>query len=373
MGKRYRRLKLICLCVISVCCFSACGKSEEPQQAREDQQAEKETDKEKEEPELAQKQEEEQEHRIPAPSVSGRLSVKGTQLVDERGEAVQLKGISTHGIAWFPQYVNEELFGELHREWDVNVIRLAMYTAESGGYCTDGDKEELKELLRRGVEYAAVQDMYVIVDWHILSDNDPNLHKAEALTFFDEMTKEFAGMDHVIYEICNEPNGGTSWGEIKSYANEVIPVIRANDADAVIIVGTPNWSQYVNEAAADPITGFENIMYTLHFYAATHTDALRDTMTAAIDAGLPVFVTEYGICDAGGSGGIDEAQADAWIQVMDEYKVSCVAWNLSNKEETSAIFRSSVDKVSGFAQEDLSESGSWLYQMLTKQKEERSL
>ena len=114
-------------------------------------------------------------------------------------------------------------------------------------------------------------------------------------------------------------------------------------------------------------------MYTLHFYAATHTDALRDTMTAAIDAGLPVFVTEYGICDASGSGGIDEAQADAWIQVMDEYKVSCVAWNLSNKEETSAIFRSSVDKVSGFAQEDLSESGSWLYQMLTKQKEEGSL
>ncbi len=279
MGKRYRRLKLICLCVIFVCCFSACGKSEEPKQAREDQQAEKETDKEKEEPELAQKQEEEQEHRIPAPSVSGRLSVKGTQLVDERGEAVQLKGISTHGIAWFPQYVNEELFGELHREWDVNVIRLAMYTAESGGYCTDGDKEELKELLRRGVEYAA----------------------------------------------------------------------------------------------ADPLVGFENIMYTLHFYAATHTDALRDTMTAAIDAGLPVFVTEYGICDAGGSGGIDEAQADAWIQVMNEYKVSCVAWNLSNKEETSAIFRSSVDKVSGFTQEDLSESGSWLYQMLTKQKEERSL
>lgn len=378
MEKRYGRLKLILLCMIvmSVCGFTACGKAETAQETGKNQQTEKENDKdkekekgEKEEPKA--EQEEEQEYKIPAPSVSGRLSVRGTQLVDEQGEAVQLKGVSTHGLAWFPQYVNEELFGELRKEWDVNVIRLAMYTAESGGYCTDGNKEELKELLRRGVEYALNQDMYVIVDWHILSDNNPNLHKEEAIAFFDEMTKEFAGFDHVLYEICNEPNGGTSWGEIKSYASEVIPVIRANDGDAVIIVGTPNWSQYVNEAAADPLSGFANIMYTLHFYAATHTDALRDTMTAAIDAGLPVFVTEYGICDASGNGGIDEAQANAWIQVMDEYKVSCAAWNLSNKEETSAIFKSTVDKVSGFTQDDLSESGRWLYQMLTHERTEK--
>ena len=373
MGEGRCRLKCIFLCILLVfaCCFSACGKMGNTEQTGKVQKAEKETDKGKDkkaEPEADKK--EDMQSKIPAPSVSGRLSVKGTQLVDEKGEAVQLKGISTHGLAWFPQYVNEELFGELRKDWNVNLIRLAMYTAESGGYCTDGNKEELKELIRRGVEYASNQDMYVIVDWHILSDNNPNLHKAEAIEFFAEMTKEFADHNNVLYEICNEPNGGTSWGEIKSYASEVIPVIRANDADAVIIVGTPNWSQYVNEAAADPLTGFENIMYTLHFYAATHTDSLRSTMSAAIDAGLPVFVTEYGICDASGNGGIDEAQADAWIQVMDEYKVSCAAWNLSNKEETSAIFRSSVDKVSGFTQEDLSDSGRWLYQMLTSGKSE---
>lgn len=356
------KVKFLCILLAAVCCFSACQKPEDPGQTGDVQKEEKAEKSEKEQVE------EERNSDTPAPSVNGRLSVRGTQLVDEKGEAVQLKGISTHGLAWFPQYVNEELFGELRKEWNASLIRLAMYTAESGGYCTDGNKEELKELIRRGVEYAARQDMYVIVDWHILSDNDPNLYKAEALAFFDEMTKEFAGCDNVLYEICNEPNGGTSWAEIKSYANEVIPVIRANDADAVIIVGTPNWSQYVNEAAADPLEGFDNIMYTLHFYAATHTDSLRNTMTAAIDAGIPVFVTEYGICDASGNGGIDKAQADAWMQVMDEYKVSCAAWNLSNKEETSAVFRSSVDKVSGFTEEDLSDSGRWLYGMLTEGK-----
>ena len=302
------------------------------------------------------------------PSVSGRLSVQGTQLVDEKGEAVQLKGISTHGLAWFPQYVNENLFRELRESWDANIIRLAMYTAESGGYCTDGDKRKLKELVRRGVEYATNQDMYVIIDWHILSDYNPNQNKAEALRFFAEMSKEFSGHNNVLYEICNEPNGGTTWGEIKSYANEVIPVIRANAPDAVILVGTPNWSQYVNEAAADPITGYDNIMYTLHFYAATHTDHLRDTMVAAINAGAPIFVSEYGICDASGNGAINEAQANTWVDLMDQYQISYVAWNLSNKGETSSIIRSTVNKVSGFSEEDLSDSGRWLYHVLTGEK-----
>ena len=209
------------------------------------------------------------EEGIAAPSVCGKLSVKGTQLVDKNGNAVQLRGVSTHGLAWFPQYVNEDLFRELRQEWKANVIRLAMYTAESGGYCTDGDKESLKELVKRGVSYAAAQDLYVIVDWHILSDNNPNQYKEEALSFFGEMSRELSAYENVLYEICNEPNGGTSWGEIKAYAEEVIPVIRAGAPDAVILVGTPHWCQEAGQAAADPIAGYGNVMYTLHFYAAT--------------------------------------------------------------------------------------------------------
>ncbi len=298
-------------------------------------------------------------------SATGALHVEGTQLMGKDGEAVQLRGISTHGLAWFPEYVNEACFQELKETWKINVIRLAMYTAEYGGYCSGGDQEMLKEKIREGVEYALAAGLYVIIDWHILSDSNPQTHQEEAKAFFDEMASLYAASDHVLYEICNEPNGSTSWSEIKSYAREIISVIRAHDEDAVILVGTPNWSQYVDQAAADPITEYDNLMYTLHFYAATHKEDLRKKMTDALEAGLPVFVSEYGICDASGNGAIDEEQADQWIACMNEYGVSYVAWNLSNKNEASAILSESCKKTSGFLQEDLSASGRWLYEMLT--------
>ena len=294
------------------------------------------------------------------------LHVEGTGLADPEGNAVVLRGVSTHGLAWFPGYVNAELFRELRAEWNANVVRLAMYTAESGGYCTDGNQEQLKQLLRDGVRYAKDEGLYVIVDWHILSDGDPNRCAEEAMAFFGEMSAEFAPCDHVLYEICNEPNG-VSWSAVKTYAEKVIPVIRANDPDAVILVGTPTWSQDVDQAAADPIAEYDNIMYTLHFYAATHKEPLRSRLAAALNAGLPVFVSEYGICDASGNGAIDYAGADAWMDLLNARGVGCVAWNLSNKAETSAMFGTSCTKTSGFAWDDLSSSGRWVYEMLTGQ------
>ena len=307
----------------------------------------------------------EREEQMVAPSVSGTLAVNGTQLVDEDGYPIQLRGISTHGLSWFPEYVNKESFLQLHTEWNASVVRLAMYVAEEGGYCTGGDKEALKQLVKDGVAYAEAADMYVIVDWHVLREGNPNLYKEEAKAFFAEISKEFADKKHVLYEICNEPNGGVSWEEVKAYAEEVIPVIRENDKDAIIIVGTPTWSQDVDMAAASPITGYDNIMYSLHFYAATHTEQLRQKMTAAIEAGLPIFVTEFGTCDASGNGGIDYGQSEEWIARMNEYGVSYVAWNLSNKAETSAILKPECEKTAGFTGEDLTDNGKWIYEKLT--------
>lgn len=292
------------------------------------------------------------------------LAVEGTQLVDDKGNPVQMRGVSTHGLAWYPGYVNEDCFAQL-KEWGVDVVRLAMYTGESGGYCTGGDKDSLKNLIRDGVEYATNCGLYVIIDWHILSDGNPNTYIEEAKKFFKEMSQEYADYTNVLYEICNEPNGCTSWSDVKKYAEQIIDVIRENDDDGIILVGTPNWCQYVDQAAADPIQDCENVMYTLHFYAATHTDYLRNAMVDAINAGLPIFVSEYGICDASGNGAIDRNQASQWISVMDQYGVSYVAWNLSNKGETSALIKSSCNKLSGFTAEDLSESGKWLYSVLT--------
>ncbi len=298
---------------------------------------------------------------------AGRLHVKGTKLVDKKGHEVQLRGVSTHGLSWYPQYVNDKCFAQLHDKWGANVVRLAMYTEEYNGYCSGDAKNrsDLKKLIKKGVKLAKKHKMYVIVDWHILSDGNPNSHKKEAKAFFREMSREFKGYNNVIYEICNEPNNGTSWKEIKSYAKSVISTIRENDKKAVIVVGTPIWSQDVDQAAADPIKG-DNIMYALHFYAATHKTDLRNKMTAAINKGLPVFVTEYGICDASGNGAIDKREADRWIQTMDEYGVSYIAWNLSNKQESSSIIKSSCPKVSGFKKSELSDEGRWLYHLLRK-------
>lgn len=300
---------------------------------------------------------------VARPSVNGKLQVVGTSLCDESGNPVQLRGVSTHGLAWFPEYVNEDCFSDL-KSWGANVVRLAMYTHENGGYCTDGNKETLKSLVKSGVEYATNQDMYVIIDWHVLNENNPNTYIEDAKTFWEEMSKEYADSDNVIYEICNEPCGGTTWSDVKSYANTILPIIRENDSDAVVIVGTPTWSQDVDKAAADPITGYDNIMYALHFYAATHKADLRSKMTAAVDAGLPIFVSEYGICDASGNGAIDETEANTWVETMNSYGISYVCWNLANKNESSSIFLSNCSKTSGFTLDDLSEEGKWLYNML---------
>ena len=305
------------------------------------------------------------------PSQNGALSVKGTQLVDEKGQAVQLRGVSTHGIAWFPDFVNQDAVIQLSNDWGANLFRIAMYTDENDGYCTDGDKEKLKKLVADGVGYAKQADMYVIVDWHVLHDQNPLTHKDEAIQFFDEMSGKFKDENHVIYEICNEPNGDTTWEDVKAYAEEVIPVIRNNAKDAVILVGTPTWSQEIDKPQKDPITGYNNIMYTLHFYAATHKEDLQNKMKDAIAAGTPVFVSEYGLCDASGNGGNDLAQAGIWVDTMDQLGVSYAVWSFCNKNETSALIASNCQKTSGFAEEDLSESGKWIYTLLHEEEKDQ--
>lgn len=289
----------------------------------------------------------------------GALSVNGTDLVDASGEKIQLYGMSTHGIAWFPQYVSLETFTTLRDDWNTNCVRISMYTAENSGYCTGGNQDNLKELVRNGVEYATELGMYVIIDWHILREETPLLYKDEAIAFFDEMSKLYADRDNIIYEICNEPNGSGSWSAVKEYANEVIPVIRANDPNSVILVGTPTWSQDIDQALDSPLD-YDNLMYTLHFYAATHTDWLRNRMKQCIDSGLPVFISEFGTCDASGSGAIDYEQSEAWKDIIEEYNVSFFCWNLANNKETSSVIDSSCKKTSGWTDDELSDQGKWI-------------
>lgn len=292
----------------------------------------------------------------------GKLAVSGTDLVDASGSKFQLKGVSTHGLTWFADFVSKDTYQYFKDSFGINLVRFAMYTdtGDSYGYCSGGNKSEIEELLGKGVDAATDLGLYAIIDWHILNDNDPNMHIDDAKDFFDRISKEYASYGNVIYEIANEPNGGTTWDSVKSYAETIIPIIRKNAPDAIIIVGTPTWSQDVDVAAADPITDQTNLMYAVHFYAATHKDDLRNKVQSALDSGLPIFVSEFGLCDASGNGSIDYDQSDAWFDLINDKNLSYAAWNISNKAETSSLFDSSGTKTSGFTDDDLSDSGRYI-------------
>lgn len=296
--------------------------------------------------------------------VHGALRIEGTHIVDEHGEVFQIRGVSTHGLAWYPQYVNKDAFATW-RDWGANTVRLALYTEESGGYCDidDAGRQQLYDTLCAGVDDATQAGMYAIVDWHILSDGDPLENEADAEAFFSQVSARYAGQDNVIYEICNEPNGDVTWDDIRTYAQTIIPLIRANSPRAIVIVGTTTWSQDVDEVAGNPVDA-DNIVYALHFYAATHGQGLRDKAQKALDAGTPLLVSEFGICDASGNGEVDEDAANTWIDFLDTNGIGYVCWNLSNKDEASALLASTSTATSGWTDSDLSTEGLWYRSVL---------
>lgn len=294
-------------------------------------------------------------------SSNGRLQVKGAQIVNQRGNPFVIKGVSTHGLAWYPQYVQKAAFQTLKKE-GVNTIRLALYTEEYNGYCNSGkeNQKKLELLLDNGVKAATELGMYVIIDWHILSDGNPLTHKKEAKAFFRKIAKKYSGYENVLYEICNEPNGAAgSWQNIKKYAKTIIKTIRSVNRKAIIIVGTPTWSQDVDIAARNPLEE-KNIAYAFHFYASTHKDDLRNKLKSAVKGGLPVIVSEFGLSEASGNGVIDLKEANKWNKLMNRYKLGRVAWSLSNKDETSALIKSSCQKTSGWKKSDYSKAGKWV-------------
>lgn len=296
------------------------------------------------------------------------LKVKGTHLVNSKGKKVQLKGVSTHGLSWYPEYVNQKMFTQMKKKWGINTVRLAVYTAEYNGYCT-GDAKNRKTLEKKidqGVQYATKAGLYVIIDWHILSDGNPKIYEKQSLVFFKKMASKYKKHTNVIYEICNEPNGGASWDTIKSYAKKVVKAIRARDKNAIILVGTPNWSQDVDLAADSPLKGYKNVMYTLHFYAGTHGDYLREKAQAALDKGMPLFVSEFGISDASGNGNLNKTEGSKWMKFLRKNKISYIGWNLSNKEESSALIQSSCRKTSGLNSGNLTPWGKWLLKEFKK-------
>ena len=293
------------------------------------------------------------------PSVNGRLHVEGTQLVDAAGTPVQLRGVSTHGLTWYPQFIDATLFRQVSEDWHCNLIRLAMY---STAYC-GGEQEENFALMEQGIRAGIDADMYVLVDWHILEDANPNQNLDAAIGFFDRIASEYAGIPNLIFEICNEPNQDTDWSDVLRYSEQVIPVIRKYIPDAVIVVGTPEYDRNLGDALMRPLD-FDNVMYVLHFYTATHHEGLRGELESAVNAGLPVFISECGICEASGDGTIDFASAVDWFTFLNKHKISYAVWSLSDKDESSAMFVPGFKPAETLRDEDLTLSGRWVRELI---------
>jgi len=282
--------------------------------------------------------------------VHGQLKVVGTKLVDAHNQLVVLHGMSLGWHNLWPRFYNAGVVATLYKDWNCSVIRAAMgVELNDSGYLKSPEFSTSK--VKAVVDAAIKEGVYVIIDWH-----SHNIKEPEAKKFFTEMATTYGKYPNVIYEIFNEPDYET-WEEVKKYSIEVISTIRAIDPDNIILVGSPRWDQDILLPANDPIKGFQNLMYTVHFYAGTHKQWLRDNTDIAISKGLPVFISECAGMEASGDGPIDYKEWGKWIEWMDTKGLSWITWSVSDKNETCSVLYPSAASNGEWKDKDLKESG----------------
>lgn len=279
----------------------------------------------------------------------GQLKVAGTKLADEHGNVVVLRGMSFGWHNFWPRFYNPETVKWLHEDWGCTVIRAAMGVEPANGYIEK--PEWSKEKIRAVVDGAIKEGIYVIIDWH-----SHNIRLNEAKTFFAEMAKTYGKYPNIIYELFNEPDQ-ESWKDVKDYSVELIKTIRAADPDNIILVGNPHWDQDINIAADDPIKGFDNLMYTCHFYAGTHKQELRDKCGYALKKGIPIFISESAGMEASGDGPVNDAEWHRWIDWAENKQISWVTWSIADKNETCSVVLPSASSAGNWKETDLKESG----------------
>ena len=288
----------------------------------------------------------------------GQLHVDGVQLKDEHGNDVVLRGMSYGWHNFWPRFYNKGSVKWLHEDWNCSVVRAAMGVEPAMGYLQDSTGA--KQKIRAVVDAAIKENIYVIIDWH-----SHNIRLNEAKLFFAEMAKAYGTYPHVIYEIFNEPDY-ESWDEVKAYSKDVISVIRAIDPDNLILVGSPHWDQDIHIVADDPLHGYKNIMYTMHFYAATHKQDLRDRCDYALKKAVPIFISESAGMEASGNGNINDEEWQKWIDWAEQHKISWITWSVSDKDETCSVLKKTAKSEGEWKEEDLKESGIKTRAMLKK-------
>lgn len=293
----------------------------------------------------------------------GHLHVKGTHVFSEKGDTVQLRGMSLFWSQWMGQYYTPETVKWLKDDWKCTVVRAAM-GVDMGGY-GDHPEDELKKV-HTVVDASIKEGLYVVIDYH---SHEAHKNVAQAKKFFSEMAQKYGSYPNVLYEIYNEPLQEPSWeAGIKPYSEEVVKAIRQYDPDNLIIIGTRQWSQRVNEAASNPLEG-SNLVYSLHYYAGTHKQWLREEAEKAMSKGVALFVSEYGTCDASGNGGYNEEESKTWWQFLDKHKISWCTWAISDKEETASALVPGASGKGGWKNKQLTKTGKFVRnEIVTKNK-----
>jgi endoglucanase len=286
----------------------------------------------------------------------GALRIEGNKVVDSHGNPVTLRGMALYWSQWEPGVYNAQVVKWLRDDWKCTVVRASIAVG-SGGYLTNAAREMDK--LRTVVQAAIDLGIYVIIDFH--ETGNGNNHLAQAKRFFDDVSKEFGRYPNVIYETWNEPLNTHPWVTvIKPYHEAVIPVIRANDPDNIILCGTKTWSQDVDEASRNPITISTNIAYTLHFYAGTHKESLRAKARTALANGIALMVTEGGMSQASGDGGIHPEEMQRWCDFLDENGILWTNWSVTDVDESSAALKPGTSLTGGWSESQLTPSGIWV-------------
>ena len=285
----------------------------------------------------------------------GQLEVDSTKIINKNGKPISLHGMSLFWSQWAGQFYNQGVVSWLRNDWKCTVVRASMgINGGQNDYLAHPSRE--KQKIINVIEAAIDLGIYVIVDWH---DHNAHNHTSEAANFFKELAKKYGDEPNIIYEIYNEPEQVSWKNDVKPYAQTVIDTIRKYDSDNIIIVGTPRWAQDVDIASQNPLD-YNNIAYTLHFYAASHKQKYRDKAKTALNNGIALWVTEWGSTEYTGDGTIDTTSANKWLEFLDKHDISWSNWSIHYKDETSAALKSGASETGGWSLNDLKKTGKYV-------------
>ncbi|HPU00998.1 MAG TPA: glycoside hydrolase family 5 protein [Bacillota bacterium] len=262
------------------------------------------------------------------------LLVENNKIVDPSGRAVVLKGLMPpdpavlHSRNRFHRRLLQEI-----KDTGANVVRIPVHPENYFH-----DRDYLWRYLDPLVSWAGELGMYVIIDWHYIGsietgrgDEMPDLDIAPkdfSLQFWKQTAAYFRDTPHVIFEIFNEPAFITAATWARN-AEELVKVIRGQNANQVIIVGGIEYARNLSWVKERPVDD-ANIVYAAHIYPA-HDQKLWGEYFGAISEEYPVLITEWGFLDENEAVepsylvGDEESYGKPFLDYLEERNIGWVA------------------------------------------------